>query len=328
MKKTLKGVLCAVVVICLIFALTGCAKISYVVGGAITAIEEINDGSWKEEQQETIDANKPSEVVIEPFIAGTYGGTDFATQDDVVNYYIECYNNTKAQTASYVDKDGNTKEYYALLGDEKLIVDKILVEGTENKMLNNAVPGMVTAAFAYNSYGLPPCNNRNPLIDNTNQNETDPGEYDLRVTHFKPEYSLASNVTENADGTITIVIQPKDASMSARGGDSQGSFFSVLNDLGETVDNLFTDYDMLSWASGTTQENCVVDYRGGTGKVTIDPETKTIISADYHMSVFVEVKHANVAVIKDKSGSLFLSYDMHYPASDDYILKYNGITRK
>ena len=327
MKKTLNSALCAILAMFLILALTGCAKISYVAGGTISAIREVNDGSWKEAQQETIDIGEPSEVIIDPFVAGTYGGIEFATQDDVVNYYIECYNNTKAQTANYIDKDGNTQVLYAFLGDEKMTVDKMLVEGSENPTLNKLVPGMVSAGFVYNSYGLPPCNNRNPLIDNTNENEADPGKYDFRETYFKPEYCLASNVTENADGTITIVIQPKDASMSARGADSQGSFFSVLNDLGETVDNLFNDYNMLSWASGSTYENCTVNYQGGTGKVTIDPETKTIVAADYHMNVYVELKHANVSVIKDKSGSLLISYDMHFPATDDYILKYNDITR-
>ena len=327
MKRTLKGALCAVVAICLIFALTGCAKIFYVADGVVSAIQEINNGSWKDAQQETIDLGKPSEVVIEPFVAGTYGGIEFATQDDVVNYYIECYNNTKSQTANYIDKDGNTQVFYALLCEDKMTVEKMLVEGNENRMLNSVVPGMVSAAFAYNTYGLPPCNNRNPLMDNTNQNEADPGEYDFRTSYFTSEYCLASNVTENADGTITIVIQPKDASMSAKGADSQGSFFSVLNDLGETVENLFNDYDMLSWASGTTDDNCVVNYQGGTGEVTIDPATKTIVSADYNMRVFVELNHANVAVIKDKSGSLIISYDMHFPASDEYILKYKGLTR-
>lgn len=311
----------------LVFSFAGCAKISYIANGTKTAISEIKDGSWKETEQPVENTGEPSQIVIDPFVAGTYGGVEFATEDDVVNYYVECYDNTKAQTAKYIDADGNTQEFYAFVGEEKMIVEKILVDGTANQMLNSIVPGIVETAFQYNVYGLPPCNNRNPLLDNTNGDAANPGAYDLRTSHFKPEYSLASNVKENADGTITITIQPKDASMSVRGEDSQGSFFEVLNDLGATVDQLFTDYSMLSWASGTTEENCLVNYKGGTGTVTIDPATKTITSADYHMSVTVEVKHANVTAIKDKNGTIIISHDLHYPASDKYIYDAKTLTR-
>ena len=37
----------------------------------------------------------------------------------------------------------------------------------------------------------------------------------------------------------------------------------------------------LSWASGTTEENCIVNYEGGTGTVKIDTATNTIVEADY-----------------------------------------------
>lgn len=327
MKKSYKGVALVLAAILLAFSLTGCAKVSHVTNGVINAVGEIKDGSWLN-GTETVENIGDNTIVIEPFIAGTYGGKDFKTMDDVVNYYVECYNNTKAQTAEYIDADGNTQTYYALVGEEKLEVDNILIDGTPNEMLNNIVPGIVKSVFTKGVYGLPPSNNRNPLVDNLNIDENNPGEYDYRTSYFKPEYCLACNVTENSDGTIKIVIQPKDASMSARGADSQGSFFEVLKNLGETVADIFNDYDALSWASGTTEENCRVDYKGGTGTITIDPKTNIITTADYHMNVFVEVNHANVTVIKDKSGGLYISHYIHYPASDDYLMEGQSIQRK
>lgn len=326
MKKVLKKGLCAVLVAALVVSLAGCAKISYVTDGAINAMGRIADGSWKDNAQENVSA-EDNVIVIDTFTAGTYGGREFASEADVVNYYVECYNNTKAQTAKYIDEEGNTQEFYAFLGEEKLNVDKMLIDGNENAMLNNVVPGIVNSTFAYNTYGLPPSNNRDPLIDNDNMENGNPGAYDFRQCYFTPDDCLACNVVENADGTITIEMQPKDASMSARGADSQGRFFEVLKDLGSTVGYIFENYSALSWASGTTDENCIVDYKGGTGKVTIDPATNLVVGADYHMNVMVEVKHANITAIKDKNGAIYISHYIHYPASDEYLLESKGLKR-
>lgn len=308
-------------------SMTGCAKLSYVANGTFSSIQEIKEGNWRTNDLEADDAGD-NVINIDTFTAGTYGSVDFQSQDDVINYFVECYNNTKSQTAEYVHTDGNTYEYYAMMAEEQLNIDGIYIDGKKNEMLNNAVPGIVAGAFVRGSYGLPPSNNQNPLIDNENMDEANPGNYDYRQSYFKPEYCLACNVADNGDGTITIEIQPKDASMSARGADSQGSFFEVLKDLGKTVSDIFNDYDALSWASGTTEENCKVNYKGGTGKFVIDTATKTIVTADYHMNVLVEVNHANVTVIKDKSGAINISHDIHYPASDEYLLEQKGLTRK
>lgn len=327
MKGTIGKALCVLLAAALVFSLSGCAKVSYVTDSVINAMGRISDGSWKEEKQSTQNVGE-NVVTIEPFTAGTYGSVEFKTEEDVVNYYVECYNNTKAQTASYIDENGDTQEYYALVGEEKLTVDDILIDGSSNDMLNNVVPGIVAGAFAKGVYGLPPSNNRDPLLDNENMESGNPGNFDYRESYFKPEYCLACNVSENADGTIQMTLQPKDASMAARGADAQGSFFEVLKDLGGTVAGIFNDYDALSWASGTTEENCRVDYKGGTGTVTIDPKTKTITTADYEMKVFVEVNHANVSVIKDKSGAIYITHYIHYPASDDYLKEAKSLVRK
>lgn len=329
MKRWTKGIILTTAIALIAGSFTGCAKIGYVVNGTVSAISSVKSGEWKQEEAaDAINTEGDNVIIIDTFKAGTYGGKELATQDDAVDYYVECYNNTKAMTAEYTDTDGNSYEYYDLVGEETLSVDSILINGTKNDMLNNTVPGIVKTAFAKGVYGLPPSNNRDPLIDNLNMDANNPGEYDFRTSYFKPEYCLACNVTDNNDGTITMTIQPKDGSMSARGADAQGSFFEVLKNLGETVASLFDSYDMLSWASGSTDENCRVDYKGGTGTVVIDTSTNIIISADYEMHVYVEVNHANVSVIKDKSGSIYLTHHIHYPASADYLMESKGLTKK
>lgn len=324
MKKTIKSILCVVLVASFVLALAGCEKINYVTNGTIQAIKEVQDGSYKEtgtEGEEGTEAG--SETVIDAFASGTYGGVEFASEEDVVNYYVECYNNTKAQTADYIDGEGNTVTYYRLLGEEKLNIESVLIEGSENSMINGIVPGIVDGLFKPSVYGLPPCNNRDPQLDNTSENPTSAGVLDFRTSYFTPEDCQACNVKDNGDGTITIQIQPKPGQMSMRGEDSQGRFFEVLGDIGATVDSI----SMLSWASGTTEENCLVKYQGGVGTITIDTASKTITAADYHMAVTVEVNHANVSVIKDKSASVQISYDMKYPASDEYLMDARQMTR-
>lgn len=326
MKKFIRGAAALGCAALFAFSLTGCAKVSYVANGTLTAIQAIKDDTWRTNDLESENTTE-NEIVIDEFSPVTVGSVSFETQDDAVNYFIECYNNTKAQTASYTDAEGNVKEYYAFMGEESLNVDCIYIDGQKNDMLNNAVPGIVSGAFYRSTYGLPPSNSMEPSYDNDNMEVGNPGAYDLRQTYFKPEYCLACNVSDNGDGNIKMVIQPKDASMSARGADSQGSFFEVLKDLGQTVSDIFNDYDALSWASGTTEDNCKVNYKGGTGTFVIDPATKTIVTADYHMNVLVEVNHANVTVIKDKSGAIEISHDIHYPASAEYLMESKGITK-
>ncbi len=320
MKKTIKKILCVVLVASFVFALAGCAKINYVTNGTIKAIKEVQDGTYKNGGSDSAESEQTA-VTIDEFVAGTYGGVEFESVEDVVNYYVECYNNTKSQTASYTE-NGEAKTYYALLGEEKLSIESVLIEGSENSVINGIVPGIVDSLFSASTYGLPPCNNRDPKLDNYNVSDTDPGEFDYTKSYFTADDCQAANVKEQ-DGKIVLTIQPKDGSMSMRGVDSQGRFFEVLGDIGATVDSI----SALSWASGSTEENCKVIYSGGTGTITIDPSTKTVTAAEYHMAVKVEVNHANVAVIKDKSAEVKISYDMTYPASAEYLKESKGIVQ-
>lgn len=128
---------------------------------------------------------------------------------------------------------------------------------------------------------------------------------------------LEASVVDNKDGTITLSLQPKEVNMSAKGMDAQGHLFNTLGDIASVVDSI----SALSWASGSTEENCLVNYKGGYAKIVIDTATGLITTADYHMEAHIAVNHASVAVIKDKSATLLVTYDVHYPASAEYLME-------
>lgn len=330
MSKHVKKGLCLVLAAGLIASsFAGCSRINYVTEGAIQAIHEIKDGSWQETDTETdatgTDASSSDDpVVIDEFVADTYGGVEFTSLEDVVNYYVEAYNYTKSLTAEYVDEDGNTQTFYKLLGTEELDVGDVYIDGSSNSIINNLVPGIVSGLFSANTYGLVPCYNRNPELDNNSDDDTRVADHDFQTSMATVDDVLAANVTDNGDGTITLVIQPKAAQNSTRGDDSQGRFFDVLGDIVGTVESI----SVISFEEGSAEDNVVVNYKGSTAIVTIDTATKEITEADYEMIAEVEVSHATVTVIRDKSAWLIITYTNHYPASDEYLSETKGLTRK
>ena len=255
-------------------------------------------------------------AVIDEFKAGTYGGIEFASQDDVINFYKEAYDYTKTLTASYM-QDGAPVTYYKLLGDESLNIENLLIEGSSNSMIDNLVPGIVGGLFTGGVNGLPPSSGRIATEDTKNE-----GKFNAATLALAPEDVLAANVADNGDGTITLTIQPKAVLLSVPGEDAQGKFFNTLGDISSVVESI----SVLSFSSGTIQENFVVNYQGGTGKIVINAATKEIVSGEYTMKVHIDVKHANVAVLKDKSASLDIVYKNNFPASDEYLAS-KGITR-
>ena len=68
-------------------------------------------------------------------------------------------------------------------------------------------------------------------------------------------------------------------------------------------------------------------YKGGTGVITIDTKTKEITAAKYVMIANVDVTHASIAIIKDKSASVKITYTNEYPASDEYLKERRGVVR-
>lgn len=124
----------------------GCAKVNYVTEGAIKAIHQIKDGSWKKQAEgEKAGSSEDTSVLEKSFEAGKYGGVEFKSLEDVANYYKEAYDYTKTLTAEYVNDKGQTETFYKLLGDEKINVGKVMIDGKENAVINKLVPVLLTA---------------------------------------------------------------------------------------------------------------------------------------------------------------------------------------
>ena len=111
-------------------------------------------------------------VVIDELAANTYAGIEFSDIEAVVNYYNEAYNKTKAQTREYINEEGNKEVWYTMLGEEKLNVSEIMIEGKENSMINNLVPGIVDGIYSPGLNGLSPSANRNPELDVDEENKS------------------------------------------------------------------------------------------------------------------------------------------------------------
>lgn len=317
-KYVKKGLCLALAVGMIATSFAGCKKVNYVTNGAIEAIHQIKDGSWEnQDDTATPEGGTDNAQVIDEFAAGTYGGIEFKSIEDVTNFYVEAYNYSKTLMADYKDKDGNTQSWYKLLGEEALTVDGIKIDGKENAMINNLVPGIVGGLYSPGLNGLVPSTNRDPKLDT---DEWDGNGESLTTSRLVADDLVAANVKDNGDGTITIQLQPKAVNMSVPGKDAQGHVFQSLGAIDKTVDSI----SALSWSSGTTAENCKVNYNGGVATVTINTSSKEIISAEYKMIAEVSVTHANIAVIKDKSASLNVTMEWKYPASADYMMKSKG----
>ena len=322
MKKTMKRIFCIALVAALVASLAGCAKLNYITNGTIKAINEVKSGDWQ--NANAVEEDNSDKIVIDELTPGTYGGIDFQSLEDVAAFYKEAYDYTKSLTADYIDDQGNTCKFYKLLGDEKMEIGDVIIDGSANAIVNKLVPGIVDSMFKPNTYGLVPCYNRNPDLDNNSEDEHKKSDRDFRTTEITAEDILAANVTDNGDGTITLVIQPKMAEMSMRGEDSQGRFFEVLGDISGVVSGI----SAVSFTEGTAEENVKVFYKGGTVTVKVNTKTKEVLEAEYKMETTVQVTHASIAVIKDKSATLTITYTNTYPASDDYLMKSKGIKRK
>lgn len=260
------------------------------------------------------EANTEDVVVIDAFAELSANGVTLSSKDDIVAFYNEAFDKTKAQTREYINDQGQTEVWYSLLGEEALNVSNIAIEGKENGMINGLVPGIVGNLYSPGLNGLSPSANRNPDLDVDENNES------LMTSRLTAEDVLEANAKDNGDGTITVQIQPVQVNMSHKGLDAQGHVFNSLGAIDSVVDSI----DALSWSSGTTAENCIVDYKGGYVTATIDTKTGLITTADYHMEAHIAVSHACVAVLKDKSATLLVTYDVHYPASDKYMMETKG----
>ncbi len=252
------------------------------------------------------------------FSEGTYGGIEFKTQEDVVNYYNEAYNKTKAKTKVYSAVDGSeTWTFYEFLGDEKLQIKEgsLLIDGKANSMINGMVGPILSNIFKSNVNGLPPCASRDPLSDIDSKGNS------LATSRVVPEDVAACSVTDNGDGTITLTLVPVAVNLSEKGMDAQGHFFNSLGAIDKTISDVG-----VTFASGSIEENCTVMYETGKTVVKIDTASGEMVEADYNMVVNIELKHASIAVLNDRSAALTILYDQHFPA-DDSLLADRGFKR-
>ena len=313
----------AVVVSGVVIGITKQAEYNYVLTAMTNAVAAIKDGTWKEVAPGGFGESKPaaeagSEAPDINFEAGTYGGVAFNTVEDVVNYYNAAYNKTKTERADYKNSDGNIDSFYKLVGEEHLNLKpgSLLVDGKPNSFIDGLAPVILGSFGGGGVNGLAPSANRNPDLD------VDDNGASLTTSRVTVEDVLKCSVEENADGTIKITIVPQSVNMSQKGMDAQGHFFNSLGAIDSTIEKIG-----VTWASGTTEENCKVMYEDGSVEVTIDPATGVVVKGDYHMIVKVDITHANLKILNDRSASLTIYYDNNFPASDEYLLKEKGLTR-
>ena len=257
-------------------------------------------------------------AVIDEFVAGTYGGVEFASMEDVVDYYNAAYDKTKTETIEYIDDQGNTQVWYKLLGAESLAVSDVKVDGKENQIINTLIDELVPALYQPGLSGLSPSANRNPEMDVDSKGDS------LQTSRLVVDDLLAANVKDNGDGTITITLQPKFVNISMKGLDAQRHEFTTLDDIGSVVEAI----PGFSWATGTTEENCNVNYYGSTATAVIDVANGTVISGDYVMQAHIDIQHASIAVISDKSMTGLVTYTVQYPASAEYMMETKGVQVK
>ena len=275
----------------------------------VTALIIIFSAAPKTEDASGDSEVKDVSVLDSEFKAGTYGGVEFKTQEDLVKYYADAYNKTKAKTAKYKTDSGEVVDFYDMLGEETLNVENLLVDGNKNETINKMVPGIVGGLFTKGASGLPPSKNRRPSDDKDEKGQS------LQTCRLVNDDVLASNVVDNKDGTITITIQPKMYELSTPGLDCQGHMFNTLGDITGVVKQI----TILKWAQGDASSNIKVYYMGGTGSATIDTKTGEIVNAEYHEVANISVSHASITIIKDKNATLTVKYDQTFPASDEYL---------
>ena len=264
-------------------------------------------------------ANEDKSVIGE-FQAGTYGGIKMDTAEDAVKYYVEAYNKTKAETAEFNTPDGK-QTWSAFIGDEDLKINSVIIDGNENKTINSMVPGIVGGIFHSGTSALPPTAGK---VQKDDVDEKGNSCIFETITNKWTE-ELARSVTMSCGASVSVSLYPMSGKQMKEFG--VHGIVTRSQQLGKAIDSVVDSIKPLSWSEGTTADNCKVYYKGGTGVVKIDTKTGMIVEADYDMEVTVDVSHANVTVLRDKSAVVSITYKNHFPASNEYLAKHGEISR-
>ena len=194
------------------------------------------------------------------------------------------------------------KTSYAKVGKgvtEDLVVPTIKIDGKEQGAVTKIVNAVKGSLFKPSNGELPPLSW--PDQGFNNNGESPLLESDIKSASWK----------DNGNGTATIKITPVASKNSARGKDAQGRAF---NTLGTGISAVVKEFESkgLSWASGNADSNVVLDYDGGYIEVTYNTSNNTITKGYWEMIVNVQVNHATLLVLKDKSLSATLTYKNTY----------------
>lgn len=295
-----------IIAVLLVIAVIGELYIGFTINSKLDELSTAVNASSEGEEKENPNAG----IVFE---ANTYGGVEFKEVADVVNYYNAAYDKTKAKTKTYSAVEGSeTWTFYEFLGNESLNIKEgsLLVDGKANSIINNAAPTIISSIYSANVNGLPPCASRDPNSD------VDSAGASLGTSRVVPEDIETCNVVDNGDGTITLTLVPNAVNLSEKGMDAQGHFFNSLGAIDQTLGQVG-----VTFASGSSEENCKVMYETGKAVVKIDTASGEIVEADYNMVVNINLTHASVLVLNDRSAALTILYDQHFPATDEELAK-------
>ena len=208
----------------------------------------------------------------------------------IVSTYAAAYDKTKA-AGTFLGKN------------EKVNISNILIKNEPNSMLEGIIGGIVKSMWKdETNLQLPPYRKANA--------DTGATEEKFMKCLLTADDVQSASMTENADGTYTINITPKDQEKPVMGEGPQGKSFNVYEEIMPILEDLgitFTD------EGGSFDKNVNLTYSGGTINATYDPATGMLTSATYIMNVHIGVVNVKFYGIKMEQASLDLQYKMFFP---------------
>lgn len=204
------------------------------------------------------------------------GLTSSSTKEEIVNEYIKIYNNTR--------KNPN------FTGTDNMEFSNLIVDGSENKTVENSFRKLASLYSGANGIPLPPYEDGKDGVYSTQYSKT------CLITADDIEQA---SYTDNGNGTATIRLVPKTCVNSSRYGDSQGKMFNVIN--------------FSSNEDGSFAEDLRVTNGGGWCEVTYKKSSLQMVNAKYVLKADVYLKNPNLPLLKNKEIKFKMEYTSIYP---------------